>query len=126
MPVIAKDAIVIWLGRSHVINGRVVKADGSPQDLTGATVYWWVGKSAHAAVEADVYLRKSTRDGGIAITDTAAGAYTVTIKPEDTRGQPVGRHYYEVAVEDGTGNIVTVNAGPCVFRPTLPGLEDSA
>lgn len=113
MPVIAKDAIIIWIGHSQRLEGVVDQADGSDQNLTGATVYFIVGKTADAT-GADVLLSKV-----VTIVDASTGAWALDITPADTSGKLPGRHRYQVSVRDGAGNLVPVNVGPCVFQKTM-------
>lgn len=113
MPVIAKDAIVVWIGHSQRIEGVIDKADGSDQDLTGATVYFIVGKTADAT-GADILLSRP-----VTISNATTGAWFTDLVSADTAGKPAGRFRYQLSVRDGAGNLVPVNVGPCVYQKTM-------
>lgn len=95
-----------------------VAGGGSPINLTGATIYWWLLDSPESTAP---LVTKSTVGGGVAITDAGAGEFTVTLDPADVAALN-GRYVHKAKVKDSAGDEVTVTTGDVVIHPKGPSI----
>jgi hypothetical protein len=79
-----------------------VTNDGSPVDLTGATVRW--------IARGKTMIEKSSQDNTINISKPLDGEFMVVINPEDTMGYH-GKYYHEAEVTNINGDVSTVLTG---------------
>lgn len=81
--------------------------DGAPATLVGATVRFTVKSSEYSdsPTDADAAIAKDITDG------TAEGVATITIEPSDTATLAPGKYFYDIKVQDATGNIFKVDEG---------------
>jgi len=99
-------------GNEHDFNVVVKDAAGAAIDLTGFGISFAVAPHVNATA-----LFTKTVGSGIAITDAAAGKFTVTLSDTDTDLR--GRYYYECKTTDLAGNDATLLTGHIVFGATL-------
>lgn len=114
MPATGQD-ITHWCGDSRTITIPVKDAAGGNVDLAGASARWWMGKSKTAS-GASVYVKKTTADSSIEITN-ASGLYSLVVylDPDDTKTLSPGSCYHEAEVTDASGNVSTVCIGAFVL-----------
>ena len=88
------------------ITETITEPDGSPKNLTGATVEWAV---ARYATESPV-LDASDADVTLDVTDAAAGIVTVAVAADVTADMN-GEYIHEFRVTDQAGDQDTVTRG---------------
>lgn len=96
----------------HDFNVIVKNDAGTAIDLTGFSISFVVSPHVNATA-----LVTKTVGNGIAITDAAAGKFTVSLSDADTDLR--GRYYYECKATDPDNNDTTILTGHIVFGPTL-------
>ena len=110
-----------WKGDSGQITiGPVTDSDGAYPDLTDATAKWYMAASA-SSTGLNIFVTKTTADGGIVITGDTNVGFTLTIEllPEDTEDVTPGAFYHECEVTDAAGEISTVTIGAFTLKQTL-------
>ncbi len=84
-------------GRTGLWKIAVLQADGTPQNITGLTLWF-------RADVGGVTIAKTSPSGGIAITNASGGLATLKIDPADTDGIPASGVYggpCELVMQDG-------------------------
>ena len=81
--------------------------NGEPASLVGATVRFTVKTSEYDsdATDSSAVISKDVTDG------TEDGVATITIEPSDTATLEPGKYFYDIKVQDSTGNIFKVDEG---------------
>ena len=81
--------------------------NGEAASLVGATVRFTVKSSEYddSTDDSTAAISKDVTDG------TEAGVATITIEPSDTATMTPGKYYYDIKVQDATGNIFKVDEG---------------
>jgi hypothetical protein len=97
----------IYAGDSKNITVTVTNADGSPIDLTGATIKWALKKRVSSP--ADI-TKETNTNAGISVANPTTGVFLIPLKPDDTKDLS-GVFYHEAEVTDGVGNVSTVLTG---------------
>lgn len=92
----------MYAGDTKKINVTATE-NGSPMDLTGATIKWGIVKNSVKVVSKDL-------TNGISITNPLGGNFTITLNPADT-STINGNYYHEAEVTDSVGNISTIMTG---------------
>jgi hypothetical protein len=87
---------------------------GADLPLTGATVRWWMAKSAWSK-DADVLIKKTT-DAGISVSGSTA---TVMLAPADTDAIPPGAYYHEAEIVFADQSVATVSRGTFQLSATV-------
>ena len=102
-------------GSTFAVGSIVRQADGTPIDLTGATLTWRLGTENLRDTKFSL-----TDSDDIKVTDATNGAYTITVKPAKTADLTPGfsRHQGEVVESDGT--ITTFLEGWAEITRDLP------
>ena len=97
-------------GDTRTLTLTLTNAEGTPYDLTGATVRFTVGD----------LLEKVTGDG-IVVADPDSGVAVITVNPADTEDASDWRHDYpyDVQVIFGDGTVITPILGRFVLRPDV-------
>jgi hypothetical protein len=93
----------IYAGDTKDIIITVKKKDGTPVNLSGATIKW-------VAVRGKTTIISKDNDNGIVITDAINGECTIRLDHLDTLSL-LGSLYYECVVIDTFGNQTTVAVG---------------
>lgn len=101
-------------GKSWVVTST--KADGTPEPLTGATV-WFTAKRRLTDDDAAAVITKSTTTTGVAIVDGPGGIARIELAPADTAGMGPTTLYYDVRAKDGAGAIRRLARGRLFIRP---------
>ena len=120
MPAENQD-VTHWKGDSAQITiGPVTDSDGGFPDLTDASAKWYMAASA-SSTGSNVFVTKSTDDGGIIITGDINAGFVLTIEllPNDTEDLVPGAFYHECEVTDAAGEISTVTVGAFTLKQTL-------
>jgi hypothetical protein len=110
------NANTLFRGTDQVADGTIREADGSPLDLTGKTVEFFL----KALTENRVVLYKSSggTDPKITIADpTSSGGYLIRFVPSDTVNTRDGIYRYGIIVRNQT-EIVYVGGGFVDVRST--------
>lgn len=89
----------------------VTDAQDNTVDLAGASVRWALSSRRDSTPT----LTKSTSNGGVTITDAAAGEFRVELDPSDTASLS-GSWTHEAEVTDASGNVSTVLSGSVSIR----------
>lgn len=105
----------IWAGDDVELSLSLFAEDGSPYNLTGATLRW--GLAAIAAPNTAL-VTKSTSAGGIAIANAFGGLATVLLVGADTETLS-GRFLHQLQVTDGTGETATLASGMVTINPSM-------
>lgn len=120
MPAENQD-VTHWKGDTGQITiGPVTDSAGAFPDLTSATAKWYMAASA-SSTGSNIFIQKSTADGGIVITGDTNVGFTLTIEllPADTESLAPGDFYHECEVTDAAGEISTVTVGAFTLKQTL-------
>ncbi len=88
--------------------------EGSPVDVTGATVRWRAARSANKTAD----IIKKTGGSGITLSDPTQGEITITLNAADTDSLK-GTFYHECQVTFASGLLSTVVAGKMTILPAL-------
>jgi hypothetical protein len=103
----------VWAGEDKTLSCTVVDSAGAAQDITDATVNWFLraGPTATSNV-----LTKSTASG-ITITNALGGAYSVAIADTDTAALS-GTYWHYAQLTDAGGHVTVIMEGWATFNPT--------
>ena len=82
--------IDIIKGQSFTFNGVLRDENGTPRDLTSATLVWRVGGRFFTRS-----LFELTEGNGITVTDATNGKWQVTLRPTDTAEEDSGRFRHQ-------------------------------
>lgn len=105
----------IYQGDDLALEVTVKNADGTPKDLTGATIRW----ALHTTNKAAVPKLSKAISTGIAVTDAAGGVFTVTIARADTAALKAGVYYHEAEITDAASKRATVLTGKATILQAL-------
>ena len=89
-----RQPIEITRGRSYDIALEITDENGNGYGLSGSEVILFGIKREPEKDEKPIFCRA-------AVAGSAAGSYTVSIRPEDTIDLSPGRYYYDVGLESG-------------------------
>lgn len=108
-------ALTIHQGDDEVLDITVQKPDGTPQDLTGCKLWFYV-KASIKDTDADALIKKTTLPGeGITVTDAVNGIAEISIANADTSGFAdinLGRELpWGLQALDGSDKITTLANG---------------
>lgn len=87
-------------GYSESFSGTLRAPDGTPVDLTDANMTWRMGSQDRQTT----FETLTEQNGGVVVTDAKKGAWTVTIKPNNTNELRAG--YYSHQGEAKIGEAV--------------------
>lgn len=102
----------LYAGDTRNIVVTVTNSDGTPANLTGATIKWVAARGKL------VMISKDTIDNGIVITDALNGAYTIRLNQSDS-SDLAGNLTHESVVTDAFGNITTILTGKMSILPSI-------
>lgn len=108
----------MFAGDTRRINFSIKRPDGSPLDLTGATVRWQASKLKPTGIFSATPTFEKTDGSGVEVVDTANGLVTVTLEPQDTVDKS-GVFYQEMETVDYTGDVATVYTGQFEIKKAL-------
>ena len=93
-------------GTTYTI-GVNYQRNGVAETLVGATVRFTVKTSEYStdATDTDASILKNVTDGN------SSGEATITIDPADTATLTPGKYFYDLKVEDASGNIYKLDEG---------------
>lgn len=93
-------------GTTYTI-GVAYQRNGVAETLVGATVRFTAKTTEFSTdlTDADASISKNVTDG------TADGLATITINPADTSSLTPGKYFYDIKVEDASGNIYKIDEG---------------
>lgn len=99
-------------GTTYTI-GIVYKKDGAPATLVGATVRFTMKSSEYDSDTSDTsaLIKKDITSGD------SGGNATIVIAPADTATIDPGKYYYDIKVEEASGDIYKIDEG----KVTLDG-----
>ena len=95
-----------YLGDTKVITLTLTDQDDQPINLTGATVYLTIKKSARDA-DTEAVLQKTVTTHSSPTT----GETVINISPADTRDKKAGKYYYDIQLTEAEGKVTTINIG---------------
>ncbi|MFA5567962.1 MAG: hypothetical protein WC972_04865 [Trueperaceae bacterium] len=105
----------LYAGDTKSLAVEVKDDAGDPVSLDGVQkVRWQLGKAPNKAP-----LIEKALGAGLAVTDSAGGAFVVSLDSEDTETLKPGDYYHEAEVIDADDNVSTVLAGTVTILPTL-------
>lgn len=106
----------LYQGDSLTAQFSVVDDEGSPVDLTGATITWRAATVSHQTV-----LDKAV-GRGITVTDAAGGVCEVALAPDDTASL-LGTYRHQLRVVDATGQEAVVAEGAMTVQRRIGAAE---
>lgn len=123
MAVVSVTALEIDQGDDEVLDIAVKEPDGTPADISGCKLWFWV-KLAASNPDSTALISKSTDPGeGITITNPTGGIAEVTIDRVDTASLPVtqtGRKLaWSLQVLDGASKVSTLAKGSILINRDL-------
>ena len=94
-------------GTTVTIGIQYQNEDGTPRSLTGCVVRFTIKKSEWDDNQSDAsgLVVKNVTDGG------SAGGAMIKLDPADTATMTPGKYYYDVKVEEATGEIYKIDEG---------------
>lgn len=97
-------------GTTYTI-GLNYQRNGEAASLVGATVRFTVKSTEYSAntTDTDALIVKNVTDGD------ALGQATITISPNDTATMLPNTYYYDLKVEDASGNIYKLDEGTVIL-----------
>jgi hypothetical protein len=106
----------MWAGEYKEITILVKKPDGTPEDLTGATVEWLVKKRPQSNLPA--LVSKSSGHGAEVLVPPTAGLVKITLDEADTTSLPASTYYHELEGKDSADRPFTPTVGYLVIQPS--------
>jgi hypothetical protein len=88
-----------------------VTVSGAPVPLDGCVLIWTLKKNPNTPDPGLIQKRSDTAPPGIAITDSANGAATLTLNPADTKSMAAYAHYQWDMRLIANGEPYTIAAG---------------
>jgi len=85
---------------------------GSAVDITGYTIRMQARETVNSST---AYIDINTTDGGVVITDAAAGEFKLTLTAAQTSAITVERGVYDLEVVDVSGNVTRLLQGSVVL-----------
>jgi hypothetical protein len=104
------------LGDTVLLDYTFTEADGTPLNLTSATVVWQL---SWGPASLPLVVKSSSAAAGIAVINAAAGKVEVTLATTDTAALTPGRYYHEAKVIDALGDVTTVAIGAATLTAGL-------
>lgn len=106
----------VYQGDTLLIDMTVRDNAGAPKSLVGATIKYAVGYKPGIGQPS---IFQKTVGSGIAITDAANGAFTITVAAADTQALKGAAYYHECEVTDAAGVKHTVMTGTLTVLDAL-------
>lgn len=94
----------IYQGDTKNIVVTVSNNDGTLMDITAVSIKW------RLKIKNTISIDKTTTNGGISITDSVNGKFTIHLVPSDTTSI-TGNFYHEAEITDVLGNVSTIFTG---------------
>jgi len=117
MALVSQDLGTVKRGDTTDITCTIVKGDGSPFNLTGATV-WATFKTDLSSLDlVPPGFQLSTLSSGIVVVGPATnGVVQITIDPNDTMGLTDDTTFsWDIQVRESAGRVTTVAEGVITF-----------
>ncbi len=108
----------LFQGDTKRINFALKRGDGTPLDLTGATLRWQCARLKTPGVFSSTATLQKTETSGIEVTDAYNGLVTVTLSPSETVTLS-GDFYHEMESLDASGDVATVFVGEFQIKKAL-------
>lgn len=103
----ARKDITLYIGETWTVQGVAGDSAGDPVDLTAGSIEFRM-----ASQEASVLKLISGPDTQVQITDPAAGAYEITVQPDDAKQAVLpGQYIYEVVSVTAATGVTVQNRG---------------
>lgn len=107
----------MYQGDSKRLHFTITDGSGAPLDISDAAVTWQASKGSTSRFSLTPVLTKAI-GAGLTITDELNGALVVELLPADTENLR-GSFYYELEIQDASGDVATAATGQFTVKPSL-------
>src|SRR3989304_1822511 len=98
------NTLTIYRGDSAEWEFAVLKADGTVQDITGATLRW-MAKARVDDLDAAAKIIATTANAKCVLTTPLAGLCEVRLVPSDTDTLALGTYLWDLQIRDSTSKV---------------------